>query len=400
MEFAYVSVDDTGKKQKGILESNNEKQVAEYLRKNNLVPIFIKEKKPGGAISFLPFKKVSNGDVVIFTRQISSMIMTGLTLIESLTILKKQSTNPNLANILNDITSSISEGKSFSQALSDHKDVFSEVYIALIQAAETGGLLDKVLARLADNLEKSEDLRKRIKSAMFYPAIVIVGVVGVIAVMNIFVIPQLSTLYENLNLSLPFITQVVLTISSIFRNFFPVFIGAGIGGYVLYQRFYKTPFGRKKVDTYKLKIPVFGSIATLSVLDEITRTLSLLIGAGTSIIQALNITANVSNNVLYKEAVIASSTMVEKGIPLSQAFESQGLFPPMLIQMIKVGEATGKIDESLEKMGEYFERDLDLKIKTLTTSIEPILIIVLGVAVAFLILSVITPIYGLISQIQ
>lgn len=260
--------------------------------------------------------------------------------------------------------------------------------------------MDKILGRLADNLEKSADLKKKIRSAMFYPAIVGVGIVIVIIIMNVFVMPQLGKLYEGLNVQLPLTTRIVLGMSQLFSTFLPVVIIFIVVGVFLYKRFSKTPNGRNIIDTYKLKVPIFGSITTLAIEDEVARTLSLLISSGTSILEGLTITANVAGNTVYKRAVLSSATLVEKGISLSAAFEQQNLLPPIFIQMTKVGESTGKIDENLERVAEYFERDLDLKIKNLTTAIEPILLVTLGGSVGFLIISVISPIYGLISSIQ
>lgn len=400
MQFSYQAVDSKGVKQKGLIEANSEKEVLDYLRTNKFTPLSVKNLDDLKKSSFQFFKKTSNEDLVIFTRQLSSMILTGLTLIESLSILKQQTIKPAMKNLLGDLVASISEGKTFSDALAEHRDVFSEVYIALIRAAEAGGLLDKVLSRLADNLEKSADLKKRVKSALFYPMIVVTGVVVVIGVMNVVVIPQLGKLYENLNLELPLTTRIVLWVSGATKVLAPFGIAAAFGLFFLYKRMKTTETGLKTIDKIKLNAPVFGSIIKLSLLDELTRTLSLLISAGTSIIEALNITANVATNVWYKDAIKNAATLVEKGVPISTAFEYQNIFPPIVIQMTRVGETTGKIDDSLYKLSDYFERDLDIKVRTLTTSIEPILIIVLGVGVAFLILSVITPIYGLISQIQ
>lgn len=398
MEFAYTGIDKSSLRTKGRLEANNEQEVLEFLRSKGITPLSLRRYARHDPGLFL--RRVNSSDIVLFTRQLASMILTGLTLIEGLKILKEQGNKPSIQEIINDLIAQISEGKPLSEALSNHKYAFSDVYIALIIAAEKGGSLDKVLARLADNLEKGEDLKKRVKSAMFYPALVFSGVIIVIVVMNIFVIPQLGNLYKNLGVELPITTIIVLGISKVFTTFYPIVIVAGIAGVILYQRFRKTETGIKFKDKLKLKIPVIGNIITLSILDEITRTLALLISSGATIIESLNITSNVADNYLYKNSIVLTSAMVEKGISLSDSLQHQNIFPPMLVQMVRVGESTGRIDESLEKVSEYFERDLDLKLKTLTTAIEPILIIVLGISVAFLILSVITPIYGLISQIQ
>jgi type IV pilus assembly protein PilC len=400
MEFIYTGIDTKGVRQRGKIDASNEKEIVEFLQKSAITPISISKTNTNkdDLLSFL--KNVTENDIVIFTRQLSSMVLTGLTLIESLTILKEQINKPKMQLVINQLIADVSEGLPFSKALAKNPKIFPEIYVSLIEAAETGGLLDKVLQRLADNMEKSEDLKKRVRSALFYPAIVVTGVVVVLAIMNIFVIPQLGRMYENLNIELPLTTQIVLGISQLFTAGFPFISVALIGLYFLFNRFSKTEKGIQTIDNIKLKLPVFGDIFMLSTLDEITRTLSILISSGTSIIQSLNIASRVASNHKYKVAVRNSSALVEKGVSLSQAFQNQNIFPPILIQMIRVGESTGRIDDSLLKISEYFERDLDVKVKTLTTAIEPILIVVLGVSVAFLILSVITPIYSLISQIQ
>ena len=398
MEYIYTGVDKNSVKQKGKLEANNEKEVIDFLRSGSITPLSVRKvEKTGGLFSS---GKVKNADIIIFTRQLSSMTLTGLTLIESLKILEKQVGSPQMQALITDLIAQISEGTPFSDALAEHPDAFSDVYIALIRAAEKGGLLDKVLNRLADNMEKSDDLKKRVKSAMFYPAIVISGVILVIGVMNIFVIPQLGSLYSNLNLELPLSTRIVLGMSKFFTTFWPLMVLVVVGFFIAYNRFKKTATGVKTIDRIKLRLPVIGEIFTLSALDEVTRTLSLMISSGASIIESLHITANVAGNYWYRTAILSASSLVEKGVSLSDALNNQKIFPPMVVQMTRVGESTGKIDESLLKISEYFERDLDVRVSTLTTAIEPILIIVLGISVAFLILSVITPIYSLISQIQ
>ncbi len=399
MEFQYLGINNKGEKEKGLIEANSQKEVLGFLRSKEITPLSIKERKNINT-SLKILQKVKKSDVVIFTRQLSSMILTGLTLLESLTILKKQSNNPAMSSIIDDLIADVSEGASFSRALAKHPETFTEVYIALVKAAETGGLLDKVLARLAENLERSEDMKKQIRSALFYPFIIVIGMVGVIIVMNIFVIPQLGNLYDSLNLELPFSTQLVLSMSKIFTTFFPLVIVGAIGGFFLLRRFQRTEAGMRTIDKIKIKIPVIGKIIELSIVDEVARTLSLLIASGSSIIQSLNITSQVAGNYHYRHAITASSILVEKGVPLSTALDNQNIFEPIVIQMVKVGESTGKMDESLLKLAEYFERDMNLKIKTLTTSIEPILIVTLGLSVGFLIFAVITPIYSLITQIQ
>lgn len=400
MEYSYVAVDKDGLKQKGKLEANDKKEVVEYLRTKGSTILDIKslEKKESSILGY--FSKVKNSDIVLFTRQLASMILTGLTVIESLNILKQETNKPQMQKMLNDIIASLSEGNSLSKALANYPQQFSKVYVALIQSAEEGGILDKVLERLANNLEKAEDIHKKVKSALFYPGIIVSGVVIVIVMMNIFVIPQMGALYTSLNLELPLMTRIVLFGSKLTTTFLPFTLIGIVLLFLAYQKYKKYPLAIRTRDSLATKLPVFGDITRLSILSEVSRTVALLAGAGTSLIGALSIAADVSGNIFYKKALDSTSSLVEKGVGLSTALQNQNMFPPLMIQMVKVGESTGKIDESLLKVSEYFERDLDLKVKTLTTAIEPILIIILGVSVAFLIISVITPIYSLISQIQ
>jgi len=400
MDFYYVAVDPAGNKKKGYIEANSERELVEYLKRVNLSPIQIKKKGQSTFSALGSFNRIKSGDIVVFTRQLSSMILTGLTLLEALSVIKQQTTKPQMLKIIDDIVASISEGHSFSDALDNHKAHFSPMYISLIRAAETGGLLDQVLSRLAENLEKSEDLRRKVKSALLYPSIVIMGVLVVIILLNVIVVPQLGTLYSQMDIELPLPTRIVLGASSLTTTYLPFLIAAAIGGYIMFGRFKKTETGKRTIDKLKLKMPVLGDIVRLSILDEMCRTLSLLISSGTSIISALAVTADVANNTWYKSAIDASSELVEKGVPLSKALQNQDMFPVIMIQMAKVGESTGKIDESLLKASEYFDRDLNIKIKNLTTALEPMIIIVLGVVIGFIIWAVITPIYGIIAQIQ
>lgn len=400
MEYSFLAADPQGNKHKGKLEANSQKEVVEYLRSKGFIPLAIKSLEKKSSSIFAYFSRVKGNDIVLFTRQLSSMITTGLTVIESLTILKKQNNKPQMQKVIDDLIANLSEGTPLSIALSNHPAIFSPTYIALIKSAEEGGILDKVLERLADNLEKSEEIRKRVKSALFYPGIIVSGVIIVIVMMNVFVIPQMGALYESLDLELPLMTKLVLAGSKLTTTFLPFTIIGLIAGLIALKRFSKTPKGIKVMDKIRLRMPVFGDITRLSILSEVCRTISLLVNSGASLIGGLTIAGDVSGNVHYKKALLGTSALVEKGAGLSVALENQNIFPPLMVQMVKVGESTGKIDESLLKVSEYFERDLDIKVKTLTTSIEPILIIFLGVAVAFLIISVITPIYSLVSQIQ
>lgn len=401
MKLSYRAVTREGKSVRGVIEAKDIKEAAAYLRTRELLPLQISPKKNKGAWAIFPFlNKVGSSNLVFFTRQLSSMLSSGLTLMQSLNILKDQVQNEGMAEIINGIIVDIEEGKPFSIAISKYPQLFSPVYISLIRASETSGLLDKVLGRLADNLEKQQKLKSTIRGALLYPAIVVIGMIAVMVLMMIFVIPQLSVLYQNLNVPLPLPTRIVMGISNIMTTFWPFLIGFFVLIVFLYRRWYKTMEGKLVVDNLLLRIPIFGKLTSQSILTEFTRTFGLLVGSGTLVIEALNRSSDVAGNIIYKNAIVDLASRVEKGVTIRDAMSQHALFPPILVEMVSVGEQTGKLDESLLRVSDYFEREVEQTVKTLTTAMEPFIMVALGAAVAFLIISVITPIYNLTSSIQ
>lgn len=401
MRLNYKAVTKDGKSVVGVIEANDVKEAATYLREKDLIPIDIVNKEDNPLLKLLPgVNKVKSQDVILFTRQLSSMLTSGLTLVKSLDILKQQIQNRGMLEVTASIISEIEEGKTLSSAISKHPKVFSPIYISLIKAGEGSGLLDKVLLRLADNLEKQAKLRGTIKSALMYPLIVIILMLVVVFIMMIFVIPQLSVLYENLNIPLPLPTQIVVGTSNIVIRFWPLIIL--VVGLVIYlaKRWRKTTDGRLITDNLMLRLPVFGKLISQSILAEFSRTFGLLVGTGSLVVESLNQTAEVTGNIHFENAVKDIAKRVEKGVTIGDAMSYYTLFPPILVQLVKIGEQTGRIDETLQKASEYFETEVNQTVKTLTTAMEPFIMIVLGVGVAFLIISVITPIYSLISTIQ
>lgn len=400
MKVQYRATTKDGKLAQGVIEAKDPEEAAFFLRGKEMLPLSLKavEKKE------LPFsnlfKKSNTADLVLFTRQLSSILASGLTLMQALSILKEQVQNPMMKEVVTGIISDVQEGKTFGTSIEKYPKIFSRIYIALIKAAESSGFLDKVLLRLADNLEKQEKLRGTIKSALMYPFIVVILMVVVMFVMMIFVIPQLTVLYQNLNIPLPFATQVMVTISNITITFWPIVLGSVFAIFVAYSRWIKTDSGELLTDGLKLKAPVFGKLISKTILAEFSRTFGLLVGAGTLVVQSLNESADTSGNRIYKNAILEIAKRVEKGISIGDAMAAFDIFPPILVQMVKIGEQTGKLDESLLKVSEYFEREVDGTVKTLTTALEPFIMIVLGIGVSFLIISIITPIYNLTSNIQ
>ena len=401
MKISYKAVSKDGKTYKGILEAKGVDEAVVLLRSRQLLPTHVVPQQQSTLLKYLPFLgKVKSSDMVFLTRQLSSMLASGLTLMQSLSILREQIQKPAVNDIILAIISDIEDGKSCSQALEKHPEVFSPMYISLIKASETSGLLDKVLLRLADNLESAQKLRGTIKSALMYPIIVIIGMIVVVVIMMIFVIPTLSTLYESLNIPLPLPTQIVVGISRFLINFWFLLIGLLAVLFFFFKRWHATEAGKIIMDEFVLKLPIFGKLIREMVLTEFSRTLGLLISSGTLVVDATTQTADTAANIVYKNAVKNVANRVEKDMSMGDAIASYAIFPPILVQMVQIGEETGKLDESLIKVSEYFEREVNQTVKTLTTAMEPFIMVVLGIGVAFLIISIITPIYSLTSAIK
>ncbi|MCL4354661.1 type II secretion system F family protein [Patescibacteria group bacterium] len=401
MRLHYKAATNEGKILTGFIDAKEILDAANYLRSKQLVPIKVEKISTSPLYQFIAsFNKVKNQDLVLFTRQLSSMLNSGLTLMKGLEILREQVQNKAMAEVVGGIITDIEGGRNLSSSISKYPNVFSPIYISLVKAGESSGLLDKVLLRLAENLEKQSKLKSTIKSALMYPMIVVILMGLVMLVMMIFVIPQLSVLYKNLNLDLPLPTLIMVGISSAVVTFWPIIIFALGVGYYFFLKWKKTEQGQFLVDNLLLKLPVFGKLIKESILTEFSRTLGLLVGTGTLVVDSLVQTADTAGNVHYKVAIVNLSKQVEKGVPLGEAMSANSLFPPMLVQLVKVGEQTGKVDETLVRASEYYEREVNQTIKTLTTAMEPFIMIILGTGVAFLIISVITPIYSLISNIQ
>jgi type IV pilus assembly protein PilC len=400
MKLRYKAATKDGKLSQGLLEARDVNEAANYLRAKKLIPIQISPIGNQFLSNLSMFNGVKNSDLVLFTRQLSSMLASGLTLMRSLEILKDQIQNPTMSEVITTVINDVEEGKTLAQAIEKHPKVFTPIYISIIKAGEQSGLLDRVLARLADNLEKQAKLKSTIKSALMYPAIVIILMVVVMGVMMIFVMPQLTVLYENLDVALPLPTQIMIGLSTIMTTFWPIVLAVLVIGGFGFRKWSKTPDGTLILDTLILKMPVFGNLISKTILAEFARTFGLLVGTGTLVVQALVEVADTTGNVNFKNAILGVSKQVEKGVTISEAMSYYPLFPSLLIQLTKIGEQTGKIDETLTKASEYFEREVDGLVKTLTTAMEPFIMVVLGIGVAFLIISIITPIYSLISSIQ
>lgn len=396
--FQYKAKTDKGKVVKGLVEATDKSQVAQILREKSLTPFLIQEKGKDNLSSFIAvFQGVSSKDIVSFTRQLAIMVNAGLSLTNSLIILQEQA-KPAFAKILADVVKEIEGGSSLYDALGKHPKYFNKIYLALIKSGEASGALDEVLKNMADSLEKQQEFKGKIKGAMIYPMLVVTGMIGVIFIMMVFVIPKLTTMYEDFGTTLPIATRILIGTSKFASKFWFIVIGAVIGLIYVYKTYSKTPLGRKQIDQLILKLPVVGILKSKMVLTEITRTLSMLLSAGVTIIESLNIVEDAADNAVFENSIRQAAKEVEKGLPLAATFSRYEEYPPLFSQMIAVGEETGKLDEVLLRLSKQFEMESETAIKSLTTAIEPLMMVVLGVGVGFIVFAIITPIYNLTSQ--
>src|SRR3989344_1023359 len=401
MRLRYKAVTKENKIVRGLLEAKDTDEAVRYLRGKELIPITVSSESRNEMAKYFPFlNKVKQSDLILFTRQLSSMLNSGLTLIKSLEILREQINSQTMNEIIGGIIADIEEGKTLSSAISRYPDIFSPIYVSIIKSAESSGLLDRALSHLADNLEKQAKLRNTIRSALTYPTIVVILMFVVVFIMMTVVIPQLSGLYENLNVELPLPTKIIMKLSDFMTVSWPLIIVIAGLAVFLFRRWHKTDAGKLVIDNLILKAPIFGNLSKKVILTEFSRTFSLLVGSGTLVVDSLMQTADTLGNIHYKNAIIVIAKKVENGVSVGDALSSYSLFPPLLTQLVKIGEETGKLDETLLKASEYFESETDQSVKMLTTSLEPIIMVTLGAGVAFLLVSVITPIYSLISSIK
>ncbi|MBI2327753.1 type II secretion system F family protein [Candidatus Curtissbacteria bacterium] len=398
--FRYSAKDQEGRKFVGEVEAVDERAVIVTLQKQELVPIEVKRRSTNKAAfkNFIPTLGVSSSEIVDFTRQLSTMISAGLPLTDALVILEKQTRNQNFARVLGEVIADVEGGSSLSQALVKHNKIFDVIYVKLVEAGETGGVLDKVLNKLAETLEKDREFKSKTRGAFIYPAIVVSVMVIVIIIMMIFVIPKLTTLYKEIGASLPLPTKVLIALSNFMVNFWWLMIAFG-AVLVLALRFYaKTEIGSAFLSKMFLSIPIWGKIRKSLILAQFTRTLGLLIGAGIPIITALKVVAGILASPTYKESIDFAIERVEHGSPFYQPLAANPAFPPIIAQMVRVGEETGKMDDVLMRLSVYFESESENLIRNLTVALEPVILVILGVGVGVLVLSVILPIYNLTAQ--
>ncbi|HBC72617.1 MAG: Type II secretion system protein [Candidatus Amesbacteria bacterium GW2011_GWB1_47_19] len=400
MKYRYKARDFSGQLVKGIAEGSSAGAVSRTLMERKLVPITISETKQvfNTEIFTGAFRGSGVSEMANFTRQLATMLTAGLPLTDALNLLKVQS-SAGLAAVTSQILNDVQSGVALSTAMGKHPNMFSKIYVALVKAGESAGVMETVLNRLAEGLEKSRDFRMKVKGAMIYPIIILIGMVLVMAVMMIVVVPKMKMLYADFGAELPWSTKVVMGISGFMATYWWLVVIGTAAIFFGLRAFINTPGGRYKWDTLFFKLPITGPLARNMMLTEMARTLSLLVGSGVSVVEAIIIVSETVGNAPVEKDMRRIAKQVEKGFPISISFSESEMFPPIVGQMIAVGEETGKLDEVLSKLAGYYETESEQKIKGLTTAIEPIILMILAVGVGFLMYAVIMPIYTLTNKI-
>jgi len=391
--YQYVAKDKTGHTVSGVLDAASESDAVDILHKKDLIIISLSEGKKKTVKVASKDKKIKVDDLVIFSRQLATMIEAGIPLVHTLRILAEQIEVKSLREVVNMVRQDIEAGMSFCDALAKHPKIFSELFINMVRAGESSGMLDEVLDRLATYLEKSAALARKIRSSLIYPAVVVTMAILITALLLLKVVPTFKNIFRMLGGTLPLPTQILITISDLLRkNFFPVAILLIIIGF-LFKRYISTEAGHYKFDGYKLKAPVLGQLFRKVAIAKFSHTFATLVRSGVSILNSLDIVSKTSGNRVIEEAVINCSKSVRDGEPISKPLSKSGVFPPMVCRMITVGEQTGQLEKMLTKIAEFYDEQVDTATAALTSMIEPLVIAFLGIVIGGIVISLFLPIF-------
>ncbi len=396
--YQYTAKDKNGSTLVGILDGASDVEVADTLHKKELIVInveLIKKK----ASSRKAGKKVKIDDLVIFSRQLATLIDAGISLVHALGILSEQIENKNFRSVVLAVRQDIEAGMNFSDALSKHPAIFSELFINMTRAGETSGMLDDVLDRLATFLEKSSALQRKIKSSLVYPEVVVSMAVIITAVLLLKVVPTFKGIFDSLGSQLPLPTLILIAVSDIFRKYFLYTLGGVIVIIFVFKKYISTEQGRYNFDTYKLKVPVLGPLIRKLAVAKFSRTFSTLVKSGVSILSALDIVSKTSGNKVVEESIISCSNSVREGESIAKPLSKSGVFPPMVTRMISVGEQTGQLEKMLTKIADFYDEQVDAATTALTSMIEPLVIAFLGVVIGGIVISLFLPIFKITELI-
>jgi general secretion pathway protein F len=401
--YAYKGFDSRGKNVQGLRDADSPKSLRAMLRKDGIMASSIEESLADGKANaggkndaFAPLKaKIERGisaqDLAVSTRQLATLIGAAIPLVDALNALVDQIEHPRLRTVYGQIKQRVNEGASLADAMADHPKVFSGLFVNMIRAGESSGALDVVLIRLADFTENQAKLTQKIVGAMFYPAMMVMMAVVVIGIMMTFVVPKIVKIFENQKAALPLPTEILIFISEAFRGYWWVGLLLMIGTGVWFSRFRKTKDGQRKIDAFKLKMPFFGEVMRMLAVARFSRTLSTLLASGVNLLVAFDIVKNIVNNVIMTEAIELARGSIQEGESIAAPLKRSGQFPPIVTHMIAVGEKSGQLEEMLGKIADAYDSQVESRVMMVTSLLEPILIIAMGMAVAFIVFAILLP---------
>lgn len=399
--YIWKGVNSYGEKRQGRIEALNENAVQSHLKKMRITPSAIKE-APKDLFANLEFMKpkVTPRDVVIFTRQLSTMIDAGLPLVQSLDILANQQENPTFKRVLRQIRMDVETGTTFADAMKKHPQAFDNLYCNMVEAGEVGGILDTILSRLAVFMEKAMTLKKRVKGAMTYPIICLCISIIILGVILIFVVPVFENMFKDFGAALPVPTQIVVKMSNFVKSNFLYMVGL-VGLIVFaYKKTYATEKGKIEIDRIKLKLPVFGPLIQKVAVAKFTRTLGTMLQSGVPILESLSVVGRTAGNKIIEIAVFRVAESISEGRPIAEPLEETGVFPSMVVQMISVGESTGALDAMLEKIADFYDEEVDQAVDNMTAMIEPFMMVFLGGMIGGLVVAMYLPIFQMGSVVK
>lgn len=397
--FVYKARMLTGGMTEGTLDAPDQRAAVDQLRGQKLIPLEISEAPPS-LMSRLqelsPFKpKVGAKELVLFSRQLSTLVSAGVPLVQGLTILEEQVESKVFKGIVHTIKDDIEAGQSITDALRKHPAAFEELYVSMIKAGEVGGILDVILERLSTYLEQAENLRAKVKGAMMYPMVVSIIASCVTLFLLMGVIPTFANIFAGFGAQLPFITQMLINISNGLRRFWYLVLALPVGAVTALKQYRKTEIGQRNLDALSLKVPVFGMLLKKVAVAKFTRTLGTLIKSGVPILQALETVAKTSGNKVIEIAIMTARESVKEGERIATQLRKANVFPPMVIQMVAIGEETGNLDTMLNKIADFYDQEVDVAVKSLTSMIEPIIIVIMGVVIGFIVIAMFLPMFEL-----
>jgi type IV pilus assembly protein PilC len=395
--FVYSARSITGEIQSGELDLPTKDEVVGFLRKQRLVPVTVRTKPKELSFSF--GTGIKTREVVIFTRQFATMINSGLPLVQSLTILAEQTENERFKVIITQVLNDIQAGQTLADSMRRHPKVFTDLYVNMVAAGEAGGILDTILLRLSTFLEKNDALIRKIKGAMTYPAVMLMVVLGATTILLWKVVPVFATIFTDAGMALPMPTMVVLAISEFLQSYIHFLFLGVIALVFAIKKYYGTESGNLRIDQILLRMPVLGPLIRKSAVSRFTRTLGTLISSGVSILDGLEITARTAGNRVVHDAVMKSRASIAGGATISDPLRASGVFPPMVVQMINVGEQTGGLDDMLSKIADFYDDEVDAAVSALTSVLEPIMIVVMGVVIGGMVVAMYLPMFDMIQTV-